>query len=100
MPTPSTRQRVRTGSRASVHEPGRERGRPEAVAGPREAEALVGREDARVQADDQHAHVGADRVGEHAGAGRLDVDPLLAVVDARQDLEARALDDLAELRRS
>ena len=79
-----------------MHEAGRERRRPEPVAGPGEADARVGRVDARVQADDQHAHAGTDGVGQHAGARRLDVDPLLAVVDELVDVEARALDDVAQ----
>ena len=39
---------------------------------------------------------GTDGVGQHPGTRRLDVDPLLAVVDEVVDVEARALDDVAE----
>ena len=80
MPTRSTRS-AWSGSWVRGDEAGRERGGPEAVAGPGEAVAHVGGVDARVEPDDQHAHAGTDGVGEHARARRLDVDPLLAVVD-------------------
>ena len=98
MPTPSTRN-AWNGSCVAVTQPGRERRRPEAIAGPREAHARVGRVLARIQADEQHAHARADGVGEHARSRRLDVDPLFAVVDERIDVEARALDDVAQPRR-
>ena len=80
-----------------MHESGLDGRGPEAVAGSGEADTDVGREDARVQTDDEHTHVGPDRVGQHVRARRLDVDPLLAVVAAASDLEAGALDQLAEL---
>ena len=80
MPMPSTRSAC-TGSWARVTMPGVERGGPEAVAGPRESVPDVGRVLARVQPDDEQAHAGPDGVGQRARARRLDVDPLLTVVD-------------------
>ena len=85
MPTPSTRSAwngiVRAGD-----EPGRERRGPEAVARPREAVADVGRVARSGSARRSSTRMsGPDGVGQRAGARRLDVDPLLAVVDELVD---------------
>ena len=99
MPMPCAASAWR-GVAVARHEPGRERRRPEAVAGPGEADAGVGRVDRRVEPAHQQAHPRPDGVGQRAGAGgaRLEPERFVGVDRARVDGEARADQDVGRAR--
>src|SRR5450432_804685 len=77
-------------------ESGSERGGPEAIARPCEADACVGRVEAWVETTHEQAHAMVHEVRQRSCARRMHVDPFTAVIRNVVNVEAGSGQDLAE----